>query len=272
MFDMPDPDQTRRALAREMLAGGDAFGLVLLLILLTIVLFAAASGAAGQMISVALSGGTLLFVLHTAGAPRRVSRPATIIVTIAVVTTAVALVFGDRLGSSTAGLIGLMLAIVAPLVILRRIVTSPTITFRLVLGALSIYLLLGLAYTYLFALVGTVSGESFFVQTDNPSPSDFIYFSYTTLATIGYGDYTAASSVGRMLAVSEGLVGQLYLVSAVALLVGNIGRQLRVPAAPPGGGAGTADRDLAQLGPRSPKMGVTTGGVDASEEQVAPPR
>jgi hypothetical protein len=54
-----------------------------------------------------------------------------------------------------------------------------------------------------------------------------VYFSYTTLATIGYGDFTAASSLGRMIAVSEGLVGQLYLVSAVALLVGNVGRQLR---------------------------------------------
>ena len=47
-----------------------------------------------------------------------------------------------------------------------------------------------------------------------------------TLATVGYGDYTAASSLGRMFAVSEALIGQLYLVSAVALLVGNIGRTI----------------------------------------------
>jgi ion channel len=233
MFDIPDPDQTRRALARETLAGGDAFGTVLVLILLTIITFAAAGGPSGQMLSVVLSGGTLLFVLHTAGAPRRVFHTGVVIVGVALVTTTVALLLGDTFGASTVGLVGLMLAIVAPLVILRRIVTSPTITFRLVLGALSIYLLLGLAYAYLFALVTTVSGSPFFVQTDDAGPSDFIYFSYSTLATIGYGDYTAASGLGRMLAVSEGLVGQLYLVSAVALLVGNIGRQLRVPAVPP---------------------------------------
>ena len=47
-----------------------------------------------------------------------------------------------------------------------------------------------------------------------------------TLTTVGYGDFTASTSVGRMIAVSEALTGQLYLVSAVALLVGNIGRTI----------------------------------------------
>ena len=47
-----------------------------------------------------------------------------------------------------------------------------------------------------------------------------------TLTTVGYGDFTAATSTGRMIAVSEALTGQLYLVSAVALLVGNIGRTI----------------------------------------------
>ena len=121
----------------------------------------------------------------------------------------------------------MLLAIVAPLVILRRIVLSPQITFRLVLGALAIYLLLGLAYAYLFPLMATLTGTPFFVQTTTPGSEDYIYFSYTTLATIGYGDFTAAHSLGRMVSVSEGLLGQLYLVSAVALLVGNIGRNIR---------------------------------------------
>jgi hypothetical protein len=87
--------------------------------------------------------------------------------------------------------------------------------------------LFGLAYAYLFPLVATLTGTPFFLQTATPDASDYIYFSYTTLATIGFGDFTAASSIGRMAAVSEGLIGQLYLVSAVALLVGNVGRTLR---------------------------------------------
>ena len=111
--------------------------------------------------------------------------------TFAILGAAVAVLVGDAVASATAGLVGLLLAVVAPIVILRRIVVSPTITVRLVLGALAIYLLLGLAYAYLFPFVATLTKEPFFVQTARPNASDYIYFSYTTLATIGFGDFTA---------------------------------------------------------------------------------
>jgi hypothetical protein len=52
-----------------------------------------------------------------------------------------------------------------------------------------------------------------------------VYFSYVTLATLGYGDYTAEGSVGRGFAISEALLGQLYLVTVVALLVGRFGQR-----------------------------------------------
>jgi hypothetical protein len=226
------PGQSRRSRVRETLERPDDFGVVLVLILLTIVVFAGATGPVGKVVSVALSGGTLLYVLHTAGARRRVFRISAVVVTVAVLSAAVALLLADTVANTTAGLVGLLLAVVAPIVILRRIVLSPTITFRLVLGALAIYLLLGMAYAYLFPLIGTFTGLPFFVQTARPDASDYVYFSYTTLATLGYGDYTAASSLGRMIAVSEALIGQLYLVSAVALLVGNIGRTIRRSAVP----------------------------------------
>jgi len=72
--------------------------------------------------------------------------------------------------------------------------------------------------------VGDLQGQSFFVQVQTPQTGDFVYFSYITITTTGYGDLTAASNFGRMLAASEALIGQLYLVSVVALLVGNVGR------------------------------------------------
>jgi ion channel len=227
MMPIRAPGQSRTSDVRQLLLGTDQFGVVIILILLTIIVIATAVGAAGQVVSVALSGGTLLFVLHTADAGQRTFRISAVVVTIAVLSAAIALFLGEAVASATAGLVGLLLALVAPLVILRRIVLSPTITVRLVLGALAIYLLLGLVYAYLFPLISTLTREPFFVQTPEPAAADYVYFSYTTLATIGYGDFTAATSLGRMLAVSEGLVGQLYLVSAVALLVGNIGRTMR---------------------------------------------
>ncbi len=221
------PGETRRRQVRAALARKDDFGVVLVMVLLTVIVFAAADGPVGQLVSVALSGGTLLFVLHTAGANRRTFRASAVVVGLAVLSAASATLLGGEATTSTAGLVGLLLAVVAPLVILRRIIVSPTITVRLVLGGLAIYLLLGLAYAYLFPLLATLTHTPFFVQTASPGAPDYIYFSYTTLATIGYGDFTAATSVGRMVAVSEGLVGQLYLVSAVALLVGNVGRTMR---------------------------------------------
>ncbi len=221
------PGETRRQQLKVALARRDDFGVVLVLILATIIVFATASGTAGQLLSVALSGGTLLFVLHTAGAHRRTFRASAVVVVGSILGAAAAVLLGDTVSSATAGLVGLMLAIVAPIVILRRIFIAPVITVRLVLGALAIYLLLGLAYAYLFPLLAILTGQPFFVQMATPGTQDYLYFSYTTLATIGYGDFTAAGSLGRMIAVSEGLAGQLYLVSAVALLVGNVGRQLR---------------------------------------------
>jgi hypothetical protein len=227
MMPTSQPGVSRREEVRTLLAREDDFGVALVLILVTVIIFAAAEGPIGQLASVALSGGTLLFVIHTADGHRRTFRVSAVVVGIAILSAAAATVAGGDTATATAGLVGLLLAVIAPLVILRRIVFSPTITVRLVLGALAIYLLLGLAYAYLFPLISTLSHMPFFVQTARPDASDYIYFSYTTLATVGFGDFTAASSVGRMAAVSEALIGQLYLVSAVALLVGNVGRTLR---------------------------------------------
>jgi hypothetical protein len=204
----------------------DDFGLVLLLILATIMTISLGAGAGGQFIAVCLSGFTLLFVLHTSDARRRTFRAAVVVVVVAVAGAAVGLLSNFDYGSTAAGLIGLMLAFAAPVIILRRILASPRITVRLVLGALAIYLLVGLTYAYLYPVIGAGTNHAFFVQTSNPGAIDYVYFSYVTLTTVGYGDFTAATSVGRMAAVSEALTGQLYLVSAVALLVGNIGRTI----------------------------------------------
>src|SRR4029077_6433347 len=147
-------------------------------ILLTILFFAAAEGAVGQIISVVISSVTLLFVLHTAGAKRRVFPVVALVVIVAVVGTIVTVIVGDgTIGRSATSLVGLLLAVLAPLVILRRIVQAHTITIRLVLGALSIYLLFGLAYAYLFPLVAVITNEPYFVQTATPASIDYAYFS-----------------------------------------------------------------------------------------------
>jgi hypothetical protein len=65
----------------------------------------------------------------------------------------------------------------------------------------------------------------FFVQTEDPTGVELIYFSFITISTTGYGDYTPLSALGKMVAVVEAVSGQLYLVTVVALFVANIGRR-----------------------------------------------
>ena len=65
---------------------------------------------------------------------------------------------------------------------------------------------------------------AFFTVAGEQEAVDFLYFSLVTLTTTGYGDLAARTDLGRMLAVTEALTGQVYLVTVVAVLVGNIGR------------------------------------------------
>jgi hypothetical protein len=96
-------------------------------------------------------------------------------------------------------------------------------------GAVCVYLLIGFLYTFAYGAVAALGSSDFFAQGTDGTTAIRVYFSYVTLATLGYGDYTAARTLGRSLAVSEALFGQLYLVTVVALLVGSFGQSRREP-------------------------------------------
>ena len=75
--------------------------------------------------------------------------------------------------------------------------------------------------------VGTIQSDPFFAQQAHATVADYLYFSFVTQTTVGYGDLTAAGGFGRALAVLEALIGQLYLVTVIALLVSNLGSARR---------------------------------------------
>ena len=111
-------------------------------------------------------------------------------------------------------------------VILRmfgRIARARVINMAIVVNAISVYLLIGLLFTYIDLTLATFSSGPFFVQGEQ-SVATFLYFSFITLVTIGYGDFTPALMAGRFSAVAEGLFGQLYLVTFLAMIVANLGR------------------------------------------------
>jgi hypothetical protein len=210
----------------------DRFGLALALIVLGILITAAAGEEAwGRVLSVAFMGATLLLVFRTTEARPRVQLGALIIVAIAIVAAAAsALVGDDDLATWAVPVLGAALALGAPVAIVRRLLTHQRITFQTVLGAICLYLLTGMFFAFLYVAMGSLGGEPFFQGATNGRAIDAVYFSFTTITTTGYGDLSPISDLGRMVAVTEALIGELYLVTVVAVLVANLGRPRRVRA------------------------------------------
>ena len=75
---------------------------------------------------------------------------------------------------------------------------------RTVLGAVCIYVLLGMMFAFVYAAINGLGDDAFFVQTTHATTPDFLYFSFITQTTVGYGDFTAAGDLGRALAVRRG--------------------------------------------------------------------
>jgi hypothetical protein len=133
---------------------------------------------------------------------------------------------------------GLML-LFAVIVIVRRVLALPSVTLQSIFGAVSAYLIIGLMFAAFFSATGRLSGMDFFVHGEPAKIQTYQYFSFTTLTTLGYGDFTAASSGGQALAVMEAVIGQIFLATLVARLVaafrGPAVRRAGAPAARPGG-------------------------------------
>jgi len=87
-----------------------------------------------------------------------------------------------------------------------------------VYAALSAYLLAGVFFGSLYSVLEQIQPGSF-ALTGDFSPSSAIYFSFVTLATLGYGDIVPRTDVARGLAIVEGVGGQLFLAVLIARLV-----------------------------------------------------
>jgi hypothetical protein len=99
------------------------------------------------------------------------------------------------------------------------------VSVKTVAGALCVYLFIGLFFALVYTAYELVGSEPFFAQTSSPASIDFVYFSLTTMTTVGFGDLSAAGDPGRMTAAIEAILGQLYLVTVIAMLVGNLTRR-----------------------------------------------
>jgi len=117
-------------------------------------------------------------------------------------------------------------------IILVHVLQYRKVTADKIYGVICVYLLIGIVWALIYATIETITPGSFgFVAEENyfyaTSPyihpvffTQFMYFSFVTLATLGYGDITPATSIARAFASMEAVVGQLYIAILVARLVG----------------------------------------------------
>jgi hypothetical protein len=201
---------------------GDAYGLVLLLIMVTFVVMMTLppEGWGGRVAAVAVAGITAIVAFTSSDVrPARV-RLAGMIAAAAVVAAFLAkLIPSDRLLGIAFGAVAILLGVAAVTILRRVIVGAREVDFRTILGAISVFTLLGLLFAFLYVAIGRWSHHGFFTGVAVAASSDYLFFSYTTLTTTGYGNLVPAGKVGQSLAVLEMLVGQIFLVTLVAGLV-----------------------------------------------------
>jgi hypothetical protein len=206
------------------------FGAVLILTF-TLLVFQVAAPAAdwSRAIALALEGATLMVVVATSRERATVRRARTLLLGAAVLVVAILVAVGAMPVVIVWGLGAVMLAIVPFALIggLIKLMRARGVTLQVVAGALVIYLLVGLVFAALVGIVAHIDGGAYFAQGTDGSQSDRVYYSLTVMTTTGFGDFTAAKSSGRALAVVEMLVGQLYLVTVIGVLVGDIASRRR---------------------------------------------
>lgn len=182
------------------------------------------------VVSVAL-GGALLLALQASGVARRWRRIAAVIVGLMLTSSFVFTLLSSVIDVSPVFHPGrpspfwVVITVIAPVVVLRRVLSQPTVTINTLFGALSVYLLMAITFNYIFLEVSRYSSVPFFGVAE--STTSFMYFSLVSITTVGYGDLAAVTNLGRLLATTEAVIGQVFLVTIVARLVGILSQQPR---------------------------------------------
>jgi hypothetical protein len=212
------------------LRASHSYGFVLVLIVASFAFTASQSDTdtSAQSVLVLLQSATLVAALWTSGLGRAAVAPSVILAGFGVTVAVLQLLGGGDTLAGVVWLVNTLLVVAIAGVVGVGVFDQQTVNQQSILGAICIYLLLGMMFTFVYGAAAALGSGDFFAQGTDGTPSLRLYFSYVTLATLGYGDYTAAGDFGHTLAVVEALLGQLYLVTVVAVVVGGLhGRRER---------------------------------------------
>ncbi len=208
----------------------ERYGLALVLLLVALVYAIATPEGEWLRVGTMLLQGIAVFAtLSAAETDRRILKGFLAILLLAVVGAIFQAGFTeDPTRATCASAFSLVILASLPLVsmgLVRQVRADRKITVQTMMGVLCAYLLLALSFAYAFAVIGEVGSEPFFSQGEKWNTiGDYIYFSLITITTVGFGDFTPGTDLGRSLTAAEALIGQIYMVTVVAVIVANLGR------------------------------------------------
>jgi hypothetical protein len=210
-----------------------SFGLPLLVTVLTIGWEVGAPEATwSRTITVALFSAALGLSLNAAETVPRRRRIAALLILISLAM----MLYGNSVknAESFRGVGQLLIALpvlTAAYKVIQWIGRQPIINGQSVLGGVLVYMLAGLTFAQLYgAIIDLSASNEFFcgMQDAAVSQSDRVYFSFSTITTTGFGDFVSCTRLGHAVSMSEAIFGQVYLVTIIALLVGNMGRRRNI--------------------------------------------
>ncbi len=137
----------------------------------------------------------------------------------AIVAAVLALFLHQDIDARLLPAVSCLLYLVAPVAIIRHLLSRKTVDLETVLGALTAYLLIGMMFAFFYRTVGANQSGAFFGAGGEGTLPQDLFFSFTTLTTTGYGNLVPAANPGQTMAVGEMLLGQLFLLTAVAKVI-----------------------------------------------------
>ncbi len=198
----------------------NAFGLVLLLVIATYVVGSLTRFSGWSAVAVsALASMSAAVALVSSGARPWIVRLAFCLVAVCVALAAISAISDLDGFLATAALVQMLLLAVASGAVLRTVVSESEVGFRTILGAISVYMIFGLLFTSLYAAIDRLQSGAFFISQSGSRTGNFVFFSFTTLTTTGYGNLVPGGQPGKMFAGLEMLIGQIFLVTLIAGLV-----------------------------------------------------
>jgi hypothetical protein len=208
----------------------ERYGLLLATLIAAFLMQGIASpGRWQQIVITALLSTTLVLSFWAANARPWVMRLTLVVAAMMLIFSTVEAFTGEVAGAGTrvANLLLVMLAPGAIVIgVVRTLRARGQVTVEAVFGVLCLYILIGMFFAFVYGTLDRI-GPQFFAENVQATVARCLYYSFTTLTTVGYGDLTSATNLGHTLSVSEALFGQIYLVTVVAVLVSNLSRPAR---------------------------------------------